>query len=160
MDDVDGECEELTITPEVLINEDLEVEEEEEETPLQVPPHPLLQPLKDPTTTNAVNPKTKAMPTLTPKPKARLSSPGMTLDPQKIAEANNSWADSVLGKQQTGHPKQSPKAATNPTAGMTINDILLAFLISWIRVKMNVFYQQPIKVCVSCLMASLVDLHA
>ena len=121
MDDVDGECEELTITPEVLINEDLE--EEEEEIPLQVPPHPLLQPLKAPTTTNAV--KTKTMPTLTPKPKARLTPTAMTLDPQKIAEANNSWADSVLGKQQTGPPKQSPKAATNPPAGMIINATLL-----------------------------------
>ena len=121
MDDVDGECEELTITPEVLINEDLELEEEEEETPLQVPPHPLLQPLKAPTTTNAaVNPK--AMPTLTPKPKARLTPTAMTLDPQKIAEANNSWADSVLGKQQTGPPKQSPKAAANPTASGMIID--------------------------------------
>ena len=131
MDDVDGECEELTITPEVLINEDLEVEEEEEETPLQVPPQPLLQPLKAPTTTNAaVNPKTKAMPTLTPKPKARLTSTGaaMTLDPQKIAEANNSWADSVLGKQQTGPPKQSPKAATNPPAGLTINATIFCWL--------------------------------
>ena len=135
MDDVDGECEELTITPEVLINEDLEeVEEEEEETPLQAPPHPLLQPLKAPTTTNAaVNPKAKAMPTLTPKPKARLTSTGaaaaaMTLDPQKIAEANNSWADSVLGKQQTGPPKQSPKAATNPPAGMIINATIFCWL--------------------------------
>ena len=130
MDDVDGECEELTITPEVLINEDLEVEEEEEEeTPLQVPPQPLLQPLKAPTTTNAaVNPKTKTMPTLTPKPKARLTPTAMTLDPQKIAEANNSWADSVLGKQQTGPPKQSPKAATNPPAGLTINATIFCWL--------------------------------
>ena len=133
MDDVDGECEELTITPEVLINEDLEVEEEEEEeTPLQVPPQPLLQPLKAPTATNAVNPKAKAMPTLTPKPKARLTSTGataaMTLDPQKIAEANNSWADSVFGKQQTGPPKQSPKAATNPTAGMIINATIFCYV--------------------------------